>query len=52
MSKSENSYRIIDDKLNDLRCRWSRFIFMNGVVRALMLVLLTGFIDRISDCDG
>lgn len=44
MNHSGQNIRTIEVKLDALRKRWSGFIFLNGFVRALMLVLVTGFI--------
>ncbi|MBU1063899.1 hypothetical protein KJ762_01520 [bacterium] len=44
MSKSDANFNLIDTKLNGLRRQWSRFIFLNGIIRALILVLFVGFI--------
>ena len=50
MIKSDANFKLIDTKLTGLRCQWSRFIFLNGIIRALVLVLVAGFI--ISTIEG
>ncbi|MDO9548866.1 MAG: hypothetical protein Q7J65_07900, partial [Candidatus Marinimicrobia bacterium] len=50
MIKADDNFNIIEGKLNELRRQWSRFIFMNGFIRVLMLVLFVGFM--ISTIEG
>lgn len=47
---SDSNFNIIEQKLNELRRLWSRFIFLNGILRVLILIIITGFI--ISTIEG